>query len=83
MIQENATEDIEGGNSSPAGQRTSAGAQEAQDDHEEEVSWKTSQLDRFWEWDLVLTVTGVWHWPWTQAQSWEALGPWWPRPCCS
>ena len=40
MIQEDATEDIEGDNSSPSmstGQRASAGGHGAQDDHEEEV----------------------------------------------
>ena len=40
MIQEDATENIEGDNSSPsssAGQKASAGAHGAQDDHEEEV----------------------------------------------
>ncbi|XP_021586810.2 V-type proton ATPase 116 kDa subunit a 4 [Ictidomys tridecemlineatus] len=39
MTQENATEDIEGGSSSPAGQKTSAGAREAQEDEEEEFNF--------------------------------------------
>ncbi|GAB5568821.1 V-type proton ATPase 116 kDa subunit a [Prionailurus iriomotensis] len=42
MIQEDATEDIEGDNSSPSmstGQRASAGGHGAQDDHEEEMNF--------------------------------------------